>query len=148
NGMPWKVVLLVPTKELFSAQQKMTYQQFAVSTVLVVLMSLFVLVIARYIRSEVRNINENLGNLANGDLTKTLSVETKDEFGEMANYYNSSVQALGDMLKAVSKESEVVASTAEELTASVQEVNQSVMAVAVSMQDVAENTSKQQSVSE
>lgn len=148
NGMPWKVVLLVPTKELFSAQQKMTYQQFAVSTVLVVLMSLFVLVIARYIRSEVRNINENLGNLANGDLTKTLPVETKDEFGEMASYYNGSVQALGNMLKAVSTESEVVASTAEELTASVQEVNQSVMAVAVSMQDVAENTSKQQSVSE
>ncbi|AZK48247.1 methyl-accepting chemotaxis protein [Paenibacillus lentus] len=148
NGMPWKAVLLVPTKELFSAQQKMTYQQFAVSTVLVVLMSLFVLVIARYIRSEVRNINHNLGNLANGDLTKTISIETKDEFGEMANYYNGSVQALGNMMKAVSDETEVVASTAEELTASVQEVNQSVMAVAVSMQDVAENTSKQQSVSE
>ena len=76
-----------------------------------------------------------------------MAVHTKDEFGEMAQYYNDSVEALGSMMQRIVAETETVASTAEELTASVQEVNKTVTEVAISMQEVAENTSSQQQVS-
>ncbi|WP_274308291.1 methyl-accepting chemotaxis protein [Solibacillus daqui] len=148
DGMPWKLVLLVPTSELYSEVQAMLYQQIIASIVLILLIAIVIFLIARYIRSEVQNMNGYLGSLANGDLTQTMAADTKDEFGEMAQYYNHSQQSLGGMVQRILSESEIVASTAEELTASVQEVNLSITNVATSMQDVAENTSKQHVVSE
>lgn len=148
DGVPWKLVLLVPTKELYADVQGMVYQQIVVSIVLIVLIAIIIYLLARYMRGEVQVINKHLGHLATGDLTQTMSVATRDEFGEMAQYYNHSVEALRKMVKNILTESETVASTAEELTASVQEVNHSVTEVAISIQDVAENTNKQQVVSD
>lgn len=148
DGVPWKLVLLVPTKELYADVQGMVYQQIVVSIVLIVLIAIIIYLLARYMRGEVQVINKHLGHLATGDLTQTMSVATRDEFGEMAQYYNHSVEALRKMAKNILTESETVASTAEELTASVQEVNHSVTEVAISIQDVAENTNKQQVVSD
>lgn len=148
DGVPWKLVLLVPTKELYADVQGMVYQQIVVSIVLIVLIAIIIYLLARYMCGEVQVINKHLGHLATGDLTQTMSVATRDEFGEMAQYYNHSVEALRKMVKNILTESETVASTAEELTASVQEVNHSVTEVAISIQDVAENTNKQQVVSD
>jgi len=148
QGMPWKLMLIVPTTELYSEVQAMLYQQIIISIILICVISVIIYLIARYIRQEVHTINGHLGNLATGDLTQRMSISTRDEFGEMAQYYNDSVDALGTMMKQIVAETDTVASTAEELTASVQEVNKSVTEVAVSMQHVAENTSKQQTVSD
>jgi len=147
QNMPWKLVLLVPTNELYSEVQAMLQQQIVISLILIVLMAMIIYFLARYIRTEVTTMNTYLGYLATGDLTQKMAVQTKDEFGEMARYYNDSVEALSKMMQRIVTETETVASTAEELTASVQEVNKTVTEVAISMQDVAENTSAQQLVS-
>ncbi|MGN4125574.1 methyl-accepting chemotaxis protein [Lysinibacillus sphaericus] len=148
DDMPWKLVLLVPTSELYSEVQATLYQQIIINVILILLIALIIYLLARYIRGEVQIMNEHLASLATGDLTQTMLIHTKDEFGEMAQYYNHSLEALGGMMKRILTESETVASTAEELTASVQEVNLSVTDVATSMQGVAENTMKQQEVSD
>ncbi|WP_431028132.1 methyl-accepting chemotaxis protein [Lysinibacillus sp. LZ02] len=148
EGMPLKAILLVPTSELYSMLQTMLYEQIGISGVLIVLISIIVFLLARYIQGEVSSINVKLSSLAVGDLTQTMAANTKDEFGDMARNYNNSVQALSTMIQKVTVESETVASTAEELTASIEEVNLSVADVATSMQDVAENTTNQQTVSE
>lgn len=147
QNMPWKLVLLVPTDELYSEVQAMLQQQIVISVVLIALITIIIYFLARYIRTEVKTMNTYLGYLATGDLTKQMAIHTKDEFGEMAQYYNESVEGLGSMIQRIVAETETVASTAEELTASVQEVNKTVTEVAVSMQNVAENTSSQQQVS-
>ncbi len=147
QDMPWKLVLLVPTSELYSEVQAMLQQQIVISVILIVLIAIIIYLLARYIRTEMKTMNTYLGYLATGDLTQQMTVHTKDEFGEMAQYYNDSVEALGSMMQRIVAETETVASTAEELTASVQEVNKTVTEVAISMQDVAENTSSQQQVS-
>lgn len=146
QDMPWKLVLLVPTTELYGEIQAMLQQQIVISVVLILLIAISIYFLARYIRGEVKTMNTHLGFLATGDLTQQMAVQ-KDEFGEMAQYYNDSVEALGSMMQRIVAETETVASTAEELTASVQEVNKTVTEVAVSMQEVAENTSSQQQVS-
>ncbi|QSB08789.1 methyl-accepting chemotaxis protein [Lysinibacillus fusiformis] len=147
QDMPWKLILLVPTNELYGEIEAMLQQQIVISVVLIVLIAISIYFLARYIRGEVKTMNTHLGYLATGDLTQQMAVHTKDEFGEMALYYNDSVEALGSMMQRIVAETETVASTAEELTASVQEVNKTVTEVAISMQEVAENTSSQQQVS-
>ncbi|GLC86918.1 methyl-accepting chemotaxis protein [Lysinibacillus piscis] len=148
QGMPWKVVLFVPKGELYHEVQAMLYQQIIGSILLIVVIALIVFMLAHYIRKEVYTMNNYFGQLATGDLTQRITVHTKDEFGEMAQFYNDSVQTLHQTTKQILSETETVASTAEQLTASVYEVNQSVTEVAISMQTVAENTMKQQQVTE
>lgn len=146
--VPWQVGLIVPKEEFFAGVTTSMYIQVSISAVIILLTVGLIYMIARYLRQEMAVTNEHIAYLATGDLTQVYDLQTKDEFGELATHYNTSVSNLRGIVQQITSGSEVVAATAEELTASANEVNHSVTEVATSIQQVAENTSSQLQESE
>ena len=52
QDMPWKLVLLVPTTELYGEIQAMLQQQIVISVVLILLIAISIYFLARYIRGK------------------------------------------------------------------------------------------------
>jgi methyl-accepting chemotaxis protein len=71
-----------------------------------------------------------------GDLTKKIDIESKDEVGEIAKYFNGFTEKLRELIQGLKQENnklsesvENIASNAEETAASVQEITASVQSV-------------------
>ncbi|WP_394246213.1 CHASE3 domain-containing protein [Vibrio profundi] len=103
----------------------------------------------------VKQVAHGLSTLADGNLTHTISVETSDELGKMANSYNQAVLKTQTALKQVLMTTDEVASGAKSITDAnelmaqdlfqqseqVAQISDSIEQIAISIQEVAQKSS-------
>ncbi|MBU8707981.1 methyl-accepting chemotaxis protein [Bacillus subtilis] len=118
-----------------------------ISVILGVVLSIMLL---KSIMVPLRSINKQLEEIAHGDadLTKKVIVKNKDEFGQLAQSFNSFTHSLTQIVKQISSSSEQVAASSEELSASAEESKSTSEHISRAMQMAAESNVKQSSMTE
>jgi methyl-accepting chemotaxis protein len=86
--------------------------------------SLLSIALVRAISASLRHLIEMVQDIAegDGDLTKRLVVESGDELGELANWFNSFLDKLHGVVSQVAENAEHVASASEQLSVSSQHI--------------------------
>ncbi|RJP55908.1 MAG: HAMP domain-containing protein [Candidatus Auribacter fodinae] len=100
----------------FSALKKTIVIVLSVSVVMGLLIAFY---IAGAIVNPIKKVVAKLREIAEGegDLTRTIDVDSKDEVGELALYFNVFLSSLRDMVKKIIASAEEIASGSEELSA-------------------------------
>ncbi|MCY7900630.1 methyl-accepting chemotaxis protein [Bacillus inaquosorum] len=108
------------------------------------------LLLLKSIMVPLRSMNKQLEEIAHGeaDLTKKIIVKNKDEFGQLAQSFNSFTQSLTQIVKQISSSSEQVAASSEELSASAEESKSTSEQISGAMQMAADSNVKQSSMTE
>ncbi|MCY8213303.1 methyl-accepting chemotaxis protein [Bacillus spizizenii] len=119
----------------------------AVSMMVGIVLSLLLL---RSIMVPLRSMNMQLEEIAHGeaDLTKKVIVKNKDEFGQLAQSFNSFTHSLTQIVKQISSSSEQVAASSEELSASAEESKSTSEHISRAMRMAADSNVKQSSMTE
>ncbi|WP_068675141.1 methyl-accepting chemotaxis protein [Oceanobacillus sp. Castelsardo] len=114
-----------------------------VSGIIAILASIF---ITKSIVQPIRNINDQLKEISDGegDLTKELSVKSQDEVGQLAKSFNRMISSLRDMIGQVGTTSNQVAASSEELTASAEQTSHATNEISASIQEVASGAESQE----
>lgn len=118
-----------------------------ISVVLGIVLSLLLL---KSIMVPLRSMNKQLEDIAHGeaDLTKKVIVKNKDEFGQLAQSFNSFTHSLTQIVKQISSSSEQVAASSEELSASAEESKTTSEHISGAMRMAADSNVKQSSMTE
>ncbi|MFW2109053.1 methyl-accepting chemotaxis protein [Bacillus spizizenii] len=119
----------------------------AVSIMVGIVLSLLLL---KSIMVPLRSMNRQLEEIAHGeaDLTKKVIVKNTDEFGQLAQSFNSFTHSLTQIVKQISSSSEQVAASSEELSASAEESKSTSEHISGAMQMAAVSNVKQSSMTE
>jgi len=144
----WVVALTIPNEELYAPLNTLLWKLAGVGVLAVLLVIAAVLFFTRYISTTLREANILSSLIANGDLSKTINVNTEDEIGTMCLNLNNMSDKLKDVLKNVSESLENVVATSEELTASSEQTQEASEKIAISMQEIALGSDEQFSESE
>ena len=94
--------------------------------VMVVLLGMIVLFISMKLSKPIHNMASVLKDIAEGegDLTKTITVTSKDELGEMAIFFNRFIEKLNGIVLNIRDYSRSIASGSEELKMRMEEISQ------------------------
>ncbi len=76
----------------------------------------------RTLRRSFSDVSATLGQIAKGDLTRQLDQQRKDEFGELAVHFNTSIASLRDVIVEVNATSQQVAAASTQIAASAEEM--------------------------
>lgn len=98
---------------------------------------------ARSIARPINQLAVVAQNVANGDLTKQVSVDRQDEIGKLGLSFNIMVDQLKSLIIQINTNAEQLAASSEELTASSQQSAQAANQVAASISDVANGANEQ-----
>lgn len=96
-----------------------------------------------YIKKSLFSIITSTKRYAEGDLRLPISVEKRDEFGEIGSAINEMVRGIGNLVVRIAHSSEEMAASTQQLTASTEQSAQSVTQVAGSINDIAQGAEKQ-----
>ena len=88
-----------------------------------VVLTLMVFFVTRDISRSLASIINHVRVIAEGDLTKPIPINSKDELAELSNYFNASIEKLRETLAAVTSSTASVSSAAQELTAVSQQMS-------------------------
>ena len=121
----WLVAISVPQETVFEAVNnlRMTYIFLTIATILGIFITVFFsLKFSNKIIKNIVNIKQHTEKLAQGNFKiSDLQSDSNDEFGELAQTFNSMIRDVRKLIKKVVETSEKVARSSEELTASVQQ---------------------------
>jgi methyl-accepting chemotaxis protein len=113
-----KAVEIQKTKEIKSAIARQRNELIGVIIILFLLGAGVITYISRKITVPIKHAGEMLKDIAQGegDLTKRLIVETKDEVGEMAEWFNKFIDAIQHIIKDVAQNANRVKDASGELS--------------------------------
>lgn len=108
------------------------------------------LFLIQVILKPIKGINAMLKDISEGegDLTKTLNVPSKDEFGEMASLFNDFNSMLRGIIGDVKSNAVSLASSATEITVTVDESSKSIESINFKASEVNENITSNASVTQ
>jgi methyl-accepting chemotaxis protein len=123
-------------------KQKTGEQKFLFSFLIISMIALVIAACIFIVASIVRPLKNITGMLAEiadgeGDLTKEISIRTKDEVGELAGSFNRMIQSLRSMLIGISDTSTQLAASSEELTANAEQTTMATQQVSMNIQEMA-----------
>ena len=114
------------------------------ASVLILVISILVLVaLTKTIKSSVTTITTTAKKAADGDLSRNIDLETADEFGEIAHYFNEMLDATRSVLLRMEGTAEEVAQSSERLTENAEQSAQATQSVAEAVTNVSASASMQ-----
>ncbi|MFF5994028.1 methyl-accepting chemotaxis protein [Lysinibacillus sp. KU-BSD001] len=115
-----------------------------ISLIIVTLVSLYIFIgLYLSIRHAVQQLDVATKNVANGDLTTTVSLHTKDELNDVEISFNKMVASLNHLVTEISSNAQVLAASSEQLNASAEETTAATEHVAKSVEQMTSDSEKQ-----
>lgn len=139
----WGVVVQQPMQEAMTGVNKVvtTGILFTLFGILLAVLAGFFL--AGIITKPMGQLVDATQKLAEGDLTVTASVNTRDEMGRLALAFNKMAENLRELIRGVIHHADQVAASSEELSATANEAERATNQVAVTMSNFAQGSQKQ-----
>ncbi|MBU3128896.1 methyl-accepting chemotaxis protein [Clostridium tagluense] len=139
----WIVALVMPESELYASLQNLLLKITAILIVASILIIIVVLLFSSYITKNIKRVNDLSFAIAEGDLTKILDINSKNELGEMGSNLNKMTNNLRKLVTSTIESLEQVVATSEELTASSDQTQESAEEISLAIQKVAKGSEKQ-----
>lgn len=126
-----------------NAQQKMLLITIGVIGLIILVSIVIAWLIGREFVNKIGKILFVCRKIADGNLKETISIQSKDELGQLAAAANQMVNNLRNLVLQIQKTSEQVAASSEELTASADQSAQVTQQIAKNIVDVSTMTNDQ-----
>lgn len=133
----WTICLSISEAELYAPIKTLLIKLLISISVIIAFFIIIITLFSSYLSKSIKKVNELSYAISEGDLTKSIEVNTEDEMGQMSSSLNKMTATLKDIIQNISEGLEQVVSTSEELTASASETQAAAEQVAISIQDVA-----------
>ncbi|MFJ7951981.1 methyl-accepting chemotaxis protein [Lysinibacillus sp. NPDC096418] len=139
----WKITGTFFAKEIDESASSILKKTFLVLIAAIVISSIVFFFVMKTILKPIRLLRDSAVTISKGDLTKKVTITSKDEIGQLGQAFNDMQESLRTLIQKIEQNAEEVASSAEELTANANQTSIATEKVAISIQDVASNADTQ-----
>ena len=110
-NMTWHLALFVPTEVIDSPANQAIISQVITSIGILILTLLILAIIINIISKPLKSLTEAFASVAEGDsdLTLKINIQSQDETGRLANYFNTFLEKLRRVITGVASDKEQVA---------------------------------------
>ncbi len=131
-GMNWSVLIRVDKREANQAIEKILIEMFAVLIASILLIVVIGIILSKIFAKPIVNVARMMREISqgDGDLTARLSVNSRDEIGQLSMAFNDFVSQLQEVVKSVSVNGEEIDRSAEHLSVAAGRINENSNVVA------------------
>ncbi|MDR0721904.1 MAG: methyl-accepting chemotaxis protein, partial [Treponema sp.] len=143
SAQPWTLVVSVSHSTIMAPVYRMVVICLILGILTIVLMSAGVILTARSISRPIAYTMTMLKDIAEGDLTKEITVHAHDELGDLVHYLNFTVDRIKHLVLSIRKEADVLSQTGTELTGNMTETAAAINEITAHIQSIRSQTNRQ-----
>ncbi|GHV69659.1 methyl-accepting chemotaxis protein [Spirochaetia bacterium] len=142
---PWVLVASVPRKTVLKEVIAMLEFAFTAILVSIVISSGVCFLVARGIAKPIVGVSLTLKDISEGegDLTKSITVKSKDEIGDLAHYFNLTLKKIRDLVSIIKKQSALLFDIGNDLSSNMTETAAAVNEITANIQSIRERVVNQ-----
>jgi methyl-accepting chemotaxis protein len=135
---PWSYAVAIPTKTVMRPVYQMLELAALATFLVMVIVVIAALFMSRTISKPIIQVTDTLKDISEGegDLTKTIKVSSNDEIGNLAHYFNQTIEKIKNLVKSIKGEARTLsdigttlASNTNETAAAVNEINANIQSI-------------------
>ncbi|MBP2636422.1 MAG: mcpB 1 [Firmicutes bacterium] len=139
----WTICMEKNYEEYNAITQKMLLSNFLVLAITMTVVILISLVFSNKLTKPLIQLVTATETIKNGNLNVTITSDSNDEIGKLAQNFNAMVAGLKDLLRQVNSSSEVVSAAAQQLSAGAEQSAATAEQVTTSIDVIADSAEKQ-----
>jgi len=135
---PWSYAIAISEKTIMAPVYDMMLIAVIVSVIVLALASAATIVLSRTISKPIVKVTETLKDISEGegDLTRSITVGTKDEIGDLARYFNQTLAKIKNLVSNIKKESVNLAEDGSNLASNMTETAAAVNEITANIQNI------------
>uniref|UniRef100_UPI000A827DF4 methyl-accepting chemotaxis protein n=1 Tax=Clostridium botulinum TaxID=1491 RepID=UPI000A827DF4 len=133
----WIISLSIDQSQVTSPLKQLLIKSIELILIALALIVIFILWFSNYLTKNINRVNIFSETISNGDLTKSLSIDSKDELGAMGKNLNSMKKTLNNIINNFNISLKDIVSISEELSASAEQTQSASDQIAQSISDIA-----------
>ncbi|GAA3399771.1 methyl-accepting chemotaxis protein [Paenibacillus hodogayensis] len=139
----WRLLVTVPTAEVYAKVGEVQLIAFVFLLAVIVLVSVLAIVATRSIARPIVAISDFMKKVANNELNERLAVKSDDEIGQMSQSINTMVDSIAGIVGKINDTVSQVAAASTELLQSAEQSSQAASQIAEAIGEVAVGTDSQ-----
>jgi methyl-accepting chemotaxis protein len=135
---PWSLQLGIPIPEIKKPVHAMISYSVIFAVILLVMAAVITLFVARSIIKPIIGVTTTLKDISEGegDLTRTIAVSSKDEVGDLANYFNKTLEKIKGLVLLIKKQAGVLSEIGNDLSSNMTEAAAVVNEITANIQSI------------
>jgi len=135
---PWSMQLGIPTSEIKKPVNAMISYSVIFAVILLVLAAVITLFVATRIVKPIIGVTNTLKDISEGegDLTRTIAVSSKDEVGDLAKYFNKTLEKIKGLVLLIKKQAGVLSEIGSDLSGNMTETAAAVNEITSNIQSI------------
>ncbi|MCK8058123.1 MULTISPECIES: methyl-accepting chemotaxis protein [unclassified Fusibacter] len=143
-GVNWKIGAAFSVKaEIIDDSRNILINIIVIGLIALVVSIVLSYFYARSIKGSIQKIVAVLGKMRTGDMSSTLSIKSKDEFGLLGQYFNDTTKALSHLISDIQVVSDNLSESASSLAATAEQTSASADEVSKAIDDIAKGANNQ-----
>lgn len=138
----WILAIDVSETDLLAPLKDLLYRMLILIALAIAVTGTVLIVYSRYIVKNIKVVNQFATAIVQGDLSQTMVVRSKDEFGQMTENLNTMIGNFKGIIEGIVNSSQQLAASAEELTASADEGSRTTEQIVYSIQEVSDGVNQ------
>jgi methyl-accepting chemotaxis protein len=145
--IPWSLTIGIPMTVVMESVYHILTLSSAIALGILCAIALAAFFISRSISRPLNNLTLMLKDISEGegDLTKSISITTHDEIGDLAHYFNRTITKIKNLVIAIKKEAQALSQTGADLSANMNKTTASINEITRAMQSIKTQTGQQSS---
>jgi methyl-accepting chemotaxis protein len=138
SAAPWSYAVGVNTKTVMAAVSDMVLIAIIVCAVVLAFASMAAIVLSRTISKPIVKVTETLKDISEGegDLTRIIAADSKDEIGDLARYFNQTLAKIKNLVVSIKKESVKLSGVGADLASNMTETAAAVNEITANIQNI------------
>jgi len=138
DGFPWTLFFSMDKEEFDGKINQLTFSAIGISLGLLAVALVLAFIIGRSIAKPIRNVAENLKDIAQGegDLTRTIPEKGNDEIADLSRYFNQTLEKIKNLIILIKSETETLASIGNNLSSNMIETASAVNEITANIQSI------------
>ena len=135
---PWSYAIGVPVKTVMSALYYMQGITIVISLVIICIVIPLAIYLSRSISKPIVKIAGALEDIAEGegDLTKVIEINSKDEIGIMAAYFNQTIEKIRNMVMEIKSDTGILSEIGDELAGNMNETAAAINEITANVKNI------------
>jgi methyl-accepting chemotaxis protein len=138
SSTPWAVFSVVSEKTVLKAVDQLVFFTLIMVAISIIVVIVIISLVARSIAKPIVNVSLTLKDISEGegDLTKTIDVKSRDEIGDMAKYFNLTLEKIKTLVQTIKKQAMALLDIGNELASNMTETAAAVNEIAANIQNI------------
>ncbi|MDR2257983.1 MAG: methyl-accepting chemotaxis protein, partial [Treponema sp.] len=134
----WTILTSIPEEDVFAAVNRLTRIAIIIIIIAIVIGGVIAFIVAGTIARPIVNVALTLKDISDGegDLTKTITYKAKDEIGDLARYFNQTLEKIKTLVGIIKKQAAALFDIGNELAANMTETAAAINQITANVQSV------------